>query len=125
MTTSYCSKDEWADREKGLTWAAYVAVGYEDPTADDLEETLNMGTRIINKTIGFISSNITDSAYTVWLKDLNYQLANRIRAVKRNRGFEGAMFRFSPQDYLFINERKDLMDIGKIKKKRRVGRLVF
>lgn len=122
---TYCDKDGWADREAGLTWANYVAAGYEEPTADGLESALEMGTRIINRTIGHISSNITDATYTSDLADINYQLANRIMSVRRNRGFEGAMFRFSPQDYLFSIERQYLYDIGKIKQKRRVGRVVF
>lgn len=125
MTTPYCDKDGFANREKGLTWNNYVKGGFTYPNPEELETSLEMGARIINRTIGNITSNITDSAYTSDLEDINYKLATRIMAVKRNRSFMGGNFMFSPQDYLFSMERGYLQDIGRLKLKRKVGKWVF
>ena len=125
MTTPYIDRDGWADREAGLTWAEYVSAGYTEPSADFLDTALEKATRIINRRIGFRTTNISDSSYLGWIQDLTHEVANRYMAVQRNKGFEGAMFRFSPQDYLYIDERDELRRIGKIKLNRRVGRVVF
>ena len=58
------------------------------------------------------STNITDTDYTQRLERICYNMANRILDVERNRGREGAMFRFSPQDFLFDRERKVLIQIA-------------
>ena len=71
------------------------------------------------------SSNITSTSYTPRLERINYDMAIRILDVKRNRSQEGAVFRFSLQDYLFTHERNVLLNIAKMSNKRRVGRIIF
>ena len=109
MTTPYCDKDGWADREKGLTWLNYTAT-YPKPTGDELDTALEMATRYMNRRLGNITTNITDTNGD--LADLCYTISNRIISVKRNRGNEGAIFRFSPQDYMYKDERRYLFELA-------------
>lgn len=119
MTTPYCDKNGWADREKGLTWANYVLAGYGKPDADELDTALEMATRFMNRRLGNISTNITDTNGD--LADLCYQIANRIMDVKRNRGKQGAMYTFSLQDYMYNEERRYLYELAIVSEDRVVG----
>lgn len=123
MTTPYCSINQWAERKGYANWAAYVAAGYGKPDQEVLESALEDAADIMNDSehLNCKSSNITDTDYTQRLERINYNMANRIMDVERNRGREGAMFRFSPQDFLFDRERKFLIQIAIDKSYRYVG----
>lgn len=123
MTTPYCSRNQWAERKGYATWAAYVAAGYGEPTQQELDSALEDATDIMNdpEHINCKSTNITDTDYTQRLERICYNMANRIMDVERNRGRQGAMFQFSPQDFLFDKERKFLIQIALDKEYRYVG----
>lgn len=116
MTTPYCSRDQWAVRKSSKTksysdWNDYTAENTY-PDANSLDEALEAGDITINKTIGWITSNITDTAYTDFLEFLNYKLADRNLLIEQYHGYQAGKMMFSPQDYLFDKERRDLKDIG-------------
>ena len=125
MTTPYTSTDEWAETRGYATFAAYTADGNPEPNLTKLTFFLEKATRIMNNSVHLSqgTTNLTDTAGD--LKDLCITITNRMMDVERNRGFMGGGFTFSPQDFMYAYERKDLLTKSKISGKRKVGKVVF
>ena len=130
MVTPYCSVNQWAKRHGGYdTFAEYTAAVGSYPSEGELQEALEDSTNTMNDTVHLnTSTNITDTRHTERLEEICSKMADRKLDIPRARSNQGGNFgiqAWSQADFLMSHERVELLNISKIKKKRRVARVVF
>jgi hypothetical protein len=121
--TPYCSKDEFAEIQGYDDWDAFALKHKDYPKAAAMDRILARATQKINLTIGIrdASTNITDEAWTTFLLDLCYRMANLMIDDEQARSDSKPRSQFIPRDYLFQKDRDELQLLGIEKGYRDVG----
>jgi len=113
-TTAYVTNNEWAEDQGETSFANYTTNKGSFPSSTLLTRTILKASRIMNNRehLNTSNTNITDTEHLETIKDYVISMTNRMLDVKKNRGFQGGMFTFSPQDFLYIYERNDILQIS-------------
>lgn len=118
----YSDDDDFAEDENFDDWDAYaLAKGF--PTKKTLNRWRKKANERINEWIGSYGTDVTDSRFVEYLKDLELELIQRRKDKMRDRkSKDGSMKVWTmPHDYLYEYERKKLMKIGVMTGFRKVG----
>jgi len=94
------------------------------PIQAKLEVDLSYMSAIINRRIGSFNSDVSDSRFTEYLKQLCIEMVDRKYDKQINRETEIRTI-YNPHDYLYNDERNYLKSIGKILGHSVVGKVVF
>jgi len=122
--TPYCSTAEFAIKQGYANLAAYLAVHSDYPSEATLDDMLEEATQLMNMEIGLTgTTNITDSAYTTFLRNLCYRMVLLMLDEEQGRAQEQRRSQYIPRDYMFERDRAKLQRIGLLNESRVVGQV--
>lgn len=120
--TPYCSLTEFCIKQGYDDFDALTAAHKDYPIEDTLEDMLEEATQLMNIEIGnMTTSNITDTGYTKFLRNLCYRMALLMVDEELGRANEERRSQFIPRDYMFERDRSKLQYIGLMAGYREVG----
>lgn len=108
----YSTDDQWAQDRGYDDLDDYTDSGNSTPTSTQLGRYRSKANSNINKWIGCRTTDITDTVYTTYLKELELEVIERIRDKEINRRSNMDRNIFQPHDYLYKDEREELKRIG-------------
>jgi hypothetical protein len=121
----YLTKDQYAQKQGYDDFNAYVADNEDYITEDALDDMIEEMSALMNDEIGIDGTDITTAKYLTLLRNICYRGTVMMIDEEQARAHEEKRSLYIPRDYMFERDRERLRKIGRLAKKRIIGKWVF